>query len=515
MTFAEQLLDAMGDVGMDLVDMSEKIRFPKSFLRRTLPVVACMAVLLGAGLYFRTWFTAAPAEAAPEQIPAMTSVLEAEQPVAAQNSTSIQPYYLLRLPGETRRVVAVDCAGTILAEAEDLSFITDAATGDYLGILATTVYGTDSEWNSAERIVYDMQGNQLLSIEAQEILCVGNLVAVNYHYGEVALYLRDGTEVAGGFSWAIAYADCIAVGDPKTDTVYYYDPSGAEVLVDTAYDNLIKLDTYDEQTPTWFRKTENGLTGLVNLYGNWVVEPRFSEFGVPKNGYIPCTDIPGDQFLVDLETGKIVYKAQKNAMVQMGYDAIVLLHEEDSCWLENFFGTVMVPPSARIQVVDDDRDGTPELFVATAHNGDVVYYETDGTERLRICGAGAVESISSACAVYTRTVQEEASGEWTVDFALIDLKTGQGNRDFEKPYIRAARVVQLQSVSTEQTGLFYAWYEDSAGNSCVDLLDSSGAVLLENLQTLPGTDDQYANGDVFLTADGYRHADGSWLYRFE
>ena len=513
MTFAEQLLDAVGDVGMDLVDMSEKIRFPKSFLRRTLPVAACMALLLGAGLYFRTWFTAEPAAAEQEHMPSVAEApeLEVDQHIRVKQSDTEQSCYLLRLPGQTRRVAAVDRDGTVLAEAEDLSFITDAGTGDYLGILATTVYGTDSEWNSAERIIYDMQGKELGTIEAKEILCVGDLVAVNYHYGEVTLYLRDGTEVAGGFAWAIAYADCMAVGDPKTDTVIYYDPSGAEVMVDTAYDNLIKLETYDEQTPTWFRKTENGLAGLVNLYGNWVVEPRFAEFGVPENGYIPCTDIPGDHFLVDLETGKIVCKAQNGAMVKMGYGDVVMLYSDGYCWLENFYGTVIVPLAARIQIADDDRDGTPELFVATKQNGDVVYYEPDGTERLRICGAGAVETISSDYAVYTRTVQDENTGEWAVDFALIDLQTGQGNREFEKPYTRASRL----DGETVLTDLFYAWYEDSAGNSRVDLLDASGTVLLEDLQVLPGTEDQYANGDVFLTAEGYCYADGIWLYRFD
>ena len=513
MTFAEQLLDAMGDVGMDLVDMSEKIRFPKSFLRRTLPVAACMALLLGAGLYFRTWFTAEPAAAEPENTPSVAEVpiLEEGPYIRTKQWEAEQSCYLLRLPGQTRRVAAVDRDGTVLAEAEDLSFIKDAGSGDCLGILATTVYGADSEWNSAERIIYDMQGKELGTIEAREILCVGDLVAVNYHAGEVNLYLRDGTEVASGFAWAIAYADCMAVGDPKTDTVCYYDPSGAEVMADTAYDNLIKLETYEEQSPTWFRKTENGLTGLVNLYGNWVVEPRFAEFGIPENGYIPCTDIPGDQFLVDLETGKIVYKAQSDAVVQKGVGSAVMLYSDGYYWLENFYGAVIVPPAAQIQIADDDRDGTPELFVATNQNGDVVYYEPDGTERLRICGAGAVETVSSDFAVYTRTVQEEMTGEWTVDFALIDLETGQGDRDFAKPYTKASRVYG----EPVQTDLFYAWYEDSAGTGHVDLLDVTGTVLLEDLQTLPGTEDQYANGDVFLTAEGYRYADGTWLYRFD
>ena len=53
MNFSEQLLDAMGDVGVDLVDMAEKVRFRKSFLRRSLPVAACLALLLGAGWFAR------------------------------------------------------------------------------------------------------------------------------------------------------------------------------------------------------------------------------------------------------------------------------------------------------------------------------------------------------------------------------------------------------------------------------------------------------------------------------
>lgn len=51
MSFAEQMLDALGEVGVDLVDMAERQWFPKSFLRRTLPVAACAALMLGAGLY--------------------------------------------------------------------------------------------------------------------------------------------------------------------------------------------------------------------------------------------------------------------------------------------------------------------------------------------------------------------------------------------------------------------------------------------------------------------------------
>ena len=68
MTVAEQILDALGDVGMDLVDMSEKQRFPGSFLRRTLPVAACAALMLTGGLLAHRYLTVAPA--APQAQPA-------------------------------------------------------------------------------------------------------------------------------------------------------------------------------------------------------------------------------------------------------------------------------------------------------------------------------------------------------------------------------------------------------------------------------------------------------------
>ena len=91
MSFADQLLDAVGDVGMDLVDMAEKIRFPKSFLRRTLPVAACMVLLLGVGLYARSYLFAGPAQSQPAaELPAVeNSVPEEETPSSEEtNSTS-------------------------------------------------------------------------------------------------------------------------------------------------------------------------------------------------------------------------------------------------------------------------------------------------------------------------------------------------------------------------------------------------------------------------------------------
>lgn len=47
----EELLDALGEVGMDLVDLAEKVRFPKALWRRVLPTAACAAVILFAGLF--------------------------------------------------------------------------------------------------------------------------------------------------------------------------------------------------------------------------------------------------------------------------------------------------------------------------------------------------------------------------------------------------------------------------------------------------------------------------------
>ena len=92
MTVAEQILDALGEVGMDLVDMSENQQFPKSFLRRTLPVAACVALMLTGGIMAQRYLTADPGTPAAQPFTA--------QPAAEPISEDFVSY-TLREQGET------------------------------------------------------------------------------------------------------------------------------------------------------------------------------------------------------------------------------------------------------------------------------------------------------------------------------------------------------------------------------------------------------------------------------
>ena len=520
MNFSEQLLDAMGDVGVDLVDMAEKVRFRKSFLRRTIPAAACLALLLGAGWFAQSWLSGGPAPAA--QLP-VTEVQAPEQeaavPAKMQSAGQIekQDVYVLELPGETRRMAAVDKEGRVLAEAEDVSLIRDEMTGEILAILATTVYGADSDWESAERIIYDLQGQETDRLQAKEILCVGNLVAVNYHYGDVDLYLRDGTPVQEDLQWVIARKDCMyGVSGDGNWMLDFYGPDGSRLqrLADDAqiYQNLYVSEPETEQTLLLCES--DGLTGLRDLDDNWVVEPRFRQFADSYNGYVRCKDWQ-DWFLVDLQTGETAYKIGKQDALVIPYANCLRWTEGTTTYVKDWYGNTLIPQAESIQVLDDDDDLTPELFLVKELSGDYVFVEPDGTERLRIADAGAVNGISSRTAAYTKTVRDAATGEWTVDFALIDLETGVGNRKFEKAYTGSSNLYLLPYDKGQTPGWIYVSYEDETGSTRTDLMDETGTVLLENLQTSSRTGMSYIGGGAFLVDGGYRFADGTWLYRFE
>lgn len=73
MTTGEYIFEALGGVGGDLIDMAEKITFPRSLWRRAVPWAACLAVLAGmaAGVWYLLPQTAVePAELAEVENPA-------------------------------------------------------------------------------------------------------------------------------------------------------------------------------------------------------------------------------------------------------------------------------------------------------------------------------------------------------------------------------------------------------------------------------------------------------------
>lgn len=531
MSVAEQLLDAMGDVGTDLVDMAEKVRFPKSFLRRTLPVAACMAVFLGAGLFLQNYLMGAPEAAEEAAAPSVQTA--AETPAADRTPvekaaevpdfvhdllrSEAETYYIVDIPDDqTRRVAAVDAQGNVLVEAENVEFITDRATGDDLAILATTEYGADSDWTSAERIVYDLQGQELCRINARSVQVCGDLAAVTYGADDVNLYLRDGTLLESGLIGAEARKDCMACwyGEEPYSRAYY-GPDGTLLVNDTPDDAMRVFCGLTQSGETLLIRRENDLMGLVDLQGNWVVNPLFVDFRESVHGYLRCQDAAGDWFLVDDRTGEIVYKmASESDWVSAAYDGSMLIYEDSRSRVEDWYRNVIIPPADYIQVIDDDGDRVPELFQAW-EGSDAVYYAPDGTERLRITDAGALVTLSSRAAVYTKTIQDDPTGEWIVDFAIIDLETGQGNREFAKAYQRAVELcVYPEDGPVKKTGLFYACYQGPDGTEKMDLLDENGNVILENLQVSERTGEPHIGGGVFLTTEGYQYADGRWLYRF-
>lgn len=184
MTVAEQILDALGEVGMDLVDMSEKQRFPKSFLRRTLPVAACLALMLAGGVLAQHYLTAAPAvpaalpaaaEGSALAVSAVETVLLSSQSSPCDDSAARQNN--LRLACE-----AID--GMVLETGEIFSF--NAAVGERTeekGYMSAGTYvdgfGT-SEVGGGIGQVASMLYCASLKLDLEQLERAGNTYAVSY-----------------------------------------------------------------------------------------------------------------------------------------------------------------------------------------------------------------------------------------------------------------------------------------------------------------------------------------------
>jgi len=495
MTAAEQLLDAIGEVGLDLVDMAEKVRFPKSFLRRTLPVAACMALLLGAGLYLRTWLTAPRA--------AELSAQTAETPASIS-----QAYYILELPAAERTEAAVDSQGRILATAADLELITDLVTGDPVAFLANEHPGTDTDQETAERIVYDLEGQEQLRIHAKSIQVLGDVVAVEFLPHNHSLYRRDGTPIRHWFDQVVVLPDCI-IGQTDIPSWVIYGPDGQAQMT---LENVLQYSHWNGQTQ-FVKEAEGGFWGIVDFRGAWLLEPDDRTIEMLCNGCVFYRQ-QNDRFLSRPETGQRL-SVPTDAGVEPYGDYLRWSGDSENqtvYWLTDWTGSRIIGDSQWIQWIDDEADGSPELFLAK--QGDTVLcFEPDGTERLRIEEAGTITAVSSQAAVYTKTIQDHETGQWVIDFALIDLETGIGRRTFGKNYSSACVLMTHTAEGLAQLpGYFLAGYSDSNGNSCGDLLDAAGNVILENIRNW---DSEYRPEDAFCTEDGYRLLDGSWLYRFE
>ena len=497
----KQVLWAMTELGDDLIDAAQRYRPKKTIWRHLLPVAACLAVVLG------LW----QAGKQPVRIPAefVPPVTESVQEIVPQEVSAdpAKAVHILDVSSTTPRMVAVDEEGTVVAEAERLEFITDRATGERLAILATTVWGADSDWKSTERIVYDLFGTELHRIKARQIQCVGDVAAVTYHAENVSLYHRDGTVLQENLSWAVAYRDCMAVGSAGEErTQQYYGPDGT-LMVDSAVDDLNRFDTYYGER-TLFYKRSGDSVGLVDLHGNWVIEPKYAEYDFVNDTCVRCKDAVGSWVLVSLETGEVLYRMGPEKRYVEPRGGFLFCMGDAGSWWEDRRGTVIVPPAPQVQAVDDGDDGNLDLFFAQDLKGETIYYETDGTERLRVSGIPKLETLSSRTAAGIRE-----TGDGQTELRLVDLSTGEERGGFSKAYLDVDRMFAYGEDKELLSGCFYAWYRGEDGSVYADLMDENGNILLEQLlETREGTQ-PHIGGGVFRVEGGYRHLDGTWLYR--
>lgn len=175
----EQLLDAMGEVGPDLVDMAEKLRMPRSFWRSVLPVAACAALMLGAGLYaWSSLFSPAaiPGEAAPQSDVTYT----VQEPVQLSSQESA-----IDLDDPRSVNVALACEaldGLVLEPGDEFSF--NETVGERTaekGYVAASVYGSGSgEVGGGIGQVASLLYCAALKLDLEQLERAANTYAVDY-----------------------------------------------------------------------------------------------------------------------------------------------------------------------------------------------------------------------------------------------------------------------------------------------------------------------------------------------
>ena len=370
----------------------------------------------------------------------------------------------------------------------------------------TPVYGADSDWKSAERIVCDLSGRELHRLCARRILCVGNVAAVVYSAEKVSLYDRNGTLLQAELSWATAYRDCMAVGVAETGTRRYYGPDGT-LLVDTLRDGVNQFDTYyGEQT--LFYKRQGDDVGLAGLDGSWVVEPGYTAHHYIDEACVRCREAGGNWVLVSLETGEVLCRLGTEERYAEPWGPLLFCVGEDGQRWEDWNGNVIVPAAARARAVDADGDRTPELLLAEDLCGTVTCYEPDGACRLQVTGMLALEPLSAQKAA---GIRETETGQ--TELRLIDLETGEELGGFSRNYQEVVPVLAQEADRELVAGIFYAWYSAENGERYADLIDENGTILLEQLRQTRDGAMPHIGGGVFRVEGGYRRIDGTWLYR--
>lgn len=180
----EQILNALGEVGLDLVDQAEKLRFPRSLWRSVLPVAVCAALMLGAGVY--GWKSlqgtaGEPAPASQKISDPMVTILEEEEPrvLLSSQQSEIDP--------QDPRAGNVELAcqamdGLVLEPGEEFSFNTTVGERtEEKGYVAASVFdGDDTVIGGGIGQAASMLYCATLKLDLEQLERAGNTYAVDY-----------------------------------------------------------------------------------------------------------------------------------------------------------------------------------------------------------------------------------------------------------------------------------------------------------------------------------------------
>ena len=171
---AQQILWAMTELGDDVVDMAEELRFEKPLWKQLLPIAACLVLLTGIVMQIQHLHPIAQeAATSPPQSAAIVD-MQPERPQQTEPTVPEETAQLwtpeappcYTLPLENGGYVAVDRDGNILLQVENgtLSLLTDEATGEALAI-CHTVDLKNLSVGVCTITFYDLAGKRLEQID--------------------------------------------------------------------------------------------------------------------------------------------------------------------------------------------------------------------------------------------------------------------------------------------------------------------------------------------------------------
>ena len=521
-----QMLKAMNDLGDDVVEQAEHLRFGAPLWQKMLPIAALLLLLIGMGKLLPLQTPAVPREpAVSAEIPVQNEPQPAEQHTQTQPK---QPEWIWQpevpvcytLPLADGGYVAVKPDGTVLLKVDrgTLSLLTDDASGEALAI-CHVVHPEDPDREKSTLTVYDLQGTLLHEINAWSIQVLDELALVNEEYEQHTLYRRDWDHVwkqkANYGSSAIAGNAVIVRTNDGSDKTLLLDRNGYEIAsvgqgMDAYYclswNGRAYFKVYNQYNQGGYYQTRNH--GLMDDRGNWVVEPYYEWITGLGNGYVSCLNGSLNS-LVDVDTGQIVAEIQTDqGEVVAAYENLVLLSlDDDPSNAERAYswsGQQIVGQADRIYVVDDEGDRVAELLQVVSGNTTSWLLPDGSLVRSVDCPAQAVSS-------RTAVLLGERIG-------LLDLQTGQAVSMPDRGYAEAAALWPSSGEGDYATGLFFASYFDENGVVHTDLLREDGTLVLENYAQTYDNRNGIARSrigekyGVFRVEGGYRHIDGTWVY---